>query len=114
MFDELLGEYRGFLVNERGLADKTVRAHLDAAREFCVGVANTPSELAGLGASDVTSYLLEVCRQQSVSSADKTVGAVASLLRYLHITAMISTPLVPAVPKVGAAVGSTAARVDRG
>jgi site-specific recombinase XerD len=99
VFEELLGEYHRYLVNERGLADKTVKAHLDGAREFCVGVVNTPSELAGLRASDVTSYLLGVCGQQSASSADKTVWAVASLLRYLHIAAIIPTPLVPAVPK---------------
>ena len=32
VFEELLDKYCGFLVNERGLADKTVRAHVDAAR----------------------------------------------------------------------------------
>ena len=119
VFEELLGRYRGYLVGERGLADKTVRAHVDAARGFCVGVASAPSELAGLRASDVTSYLLGVCGQQSVSSANKTVGAVSSLLRFLHLAAIISTPLVSAVPKVagrrGGAppAGLTAAEVAR-
>lgn len=119
VFEELLDGYRGYLVGERGLADKTVRAHVDAARGFCVGVANAPGELAGLGASDVTSYLLGECSQQSVSSASKTVGSVSSLLRYLHIAAIISTPLVTAVPKVAGRRGGappavlTAAEVAR-
>lgn len=119
VFEELLGLYRSYLVSERGLADKTVRAHVDAARRFCLGVANAPGELAGLRASDVTSYLLAACSQQSVSSAQKTVGAVSSLLRYLHITAIIPTPLVSAAPKVagrrGGAppVGLSAADVAR-
>lgn len=100
VFGDLLGEYRGYLCHERALADKTVRAHLDAARRFCLAVVGAPGELAGLGASEVTSYLLAVCSQQSVVSAKATVGAVASLLRYLHLAARIPAPLAWAVPKV--------------
>lgn len=100
VFEELLGQYRVYLASERGLADKTVRAHVDGARGFCLGVAQAPSGLARLRAADVTSWVMETCRHRSVSSAQKTVGAVSSLLAYLHITAIISTPLVSAVPKV--------------
>lgn len=119
VFEELLGQYRSYLLNERGLADKTVAAHLDAARRFCLAVAAAPDELAALGASQVTSYLLAACGQQSVNGAKKTVGAVASLLRYLHVTARIPAPLVGAVPKVAGRragpqpPGLTAAEVRR-
>lgn len=99
-FEEFLGSYRCFLFNERGLADKTVAAHLDAARHFCLGVAKAPADLAGLRGSDVTSYLLTTCRRQSSPSARRTVVAVKSLLAYLHVTAIIPVSLIPAVPKV--------------
>jgi site-specific recombinase XerD len=99
-FEELLGSYRSYLFNERGLAEKTVAAHLNAARRFCVGIAAAPDELAGLHSSDVTSYLLTTCSRQGSPTARKTVGYVKSLLVYLHVTAIIPFSLIPAVPKV--------------
>jgi integrase/recombinase XerD len=99
-FEELLVCYRSYLFNERGLVDKTVRAHVDAARRFCVGVAAGPDELASLRPCEVTSYLVAACCQQSVDSAKKTVESAASWLRFLQVTAVVPSSLVAAVPKV--------------
>jgi integrase/recombinase XerD len=99
-FEELLSSYRSYLFNERGLAEKTVVGHVDGARRFCLGTADTPGELADLRGSDVTSYLLRTCSQQSSPTARRTVGAVSSLLVYLHVTAVIPVSLISAVPKV--------------
>jgi integrase/recombinase XerD len=99
-FEELLEEYRHYLVDERGLADKTVKAHVDAARRFCVSVADRPEQLVGLRSSQVGSYLLAACSHQSADSAQKMAGALRSLLRYLHVVAVTPGSLVSAVPKV--------------
>ena len=100
VFDGLLGAYRLYLFNERALAVKTVVAHLGAARRFCAGVASGPGELAGLRAGDVTAYVLSACRQRSIAWVTREVGAVRSLLRYLHVSGTIPISLMLAVPKV--------------
>ena len=99
-FEELLGSYRSYLFNERGLAEKTVAGHLGSARHFCLSVADASGGLADLRGADVTAYLLRTCSQQNPPTAIKTVGAVSSLLVYLHVTAIIPVSLIPAVPKV--------------
>jgi integrase/recombinase XerD len=48
----------------------------------------------------VTSYLVTICSTQSRDAAQKTAGAVRSLLRFLHVSAITPTSLVGAVPKV--------------
>lgn len=97
---EVLSSYRQYLSEERGLADKTVSAHLDTARCFCLGVAGTSGDLAGLTAADVTAYLVTACSQQGSAAAQKTASSVRSLLRYLHVSAITPTSLALAVPKV--------------
>lgn len=99
-FEELLGAYRRYLYDERGLGDKSVAAYLLLARSFLCSVANRTDELAHLGAADVRAYLLTECRRQSVSSMNKTLGGARSLLAYLHVAAMTPTSLVGAVPKM--------------
>jgi integrase/recombinase XerD len=100
LFEELLEGYRRYLVDERGLADKTVRGHVDTARRFCVSVSEGPDQLAGLVSSQVDSYLLAVCSDHSADSAEKVAGALRSLLRYLHVAAVTPMSLVSAVPRV--------------
>jgi integrase/recombinase XerD len=100
LFDGLLDAYRLFLFNERGLIDKTVMAHLGAARRFCAEVAGGPGGLAVWGPGEVTAYVLAVCRQRSVAWVTSEVGALRSWLGYLHVSGITASPLAFAVPKV--------------
>jgi integrase/recombinase XerD len=99
-FEELLASYRRYLIDERGLAELTVSAHLLVARGFCQAVAGAPGDLAGLRSKDVTGYLLDECGRQPKPTARKTASSVASLLRYLHVAAIIPVSLVGAVPRL--------------
>ena len=99
-FGDVLGGYRRYLVEERGLADKTVAGHLREAEEFLVVAAGERSALAGLGGAQVRSYLVEVSRRKSTDCVQKAAGSVVSLLRYLHVSGVIDASLVWAVPKV--------------
>jgi site-specific recombinase XerD len=56
--------------------------------------------LERLSATDVSSFLARECPKRSVSGARDLVGALRSLLRYLHLAGLIAAPLVWAVPSV--------------
>lgn len=75
-------------------------AHLDAASRFCSSVAADADGLAALTAADVTAYLVTACSEQSRRGAQKTAGAVRSLLGYLHVNAVTPLSLVFSVPKL--------------
>ena len=48
----------------------------------------------------MSSFLARECPKRSVSGARDLVCALRSLLRYLHLAGLITTPLVWAVPSV--------------
>jgi integrase/recombinase XerD len=96
----LLGEYRGYLVAERGLAADTIRAYLRIARCFCREMDQRPGGLGNLQAADVTAFVVAACERSSTPTAKKTVTALASLLRYLHVAGVTGRPLAVALPKV--------------
>ncbi len=102
-FSELLSGYGRYLSEERGLATKTVAAHLVAASRFCSNVAADADGLAGLSCAEVTTYLVRACAEQSRGEAQKTAGALRSLLGYLHLNAVTPLSLVFSVPKVAGA-----------
>ena len=97
-----LGEYRGYLVHERVLAADTIRAYLRVADSFFRDVDQRHGDegLGRLRASDVTRFVVVVCAGSSVPSAKKTVTALASLLRYLHVVGVTDRPLADALPTV--------------
>lgn len=51
-------------------------------------------------AADVSAFLARECPRRSVGGARKLVESLRPLLRYLHVTGLIDTPLVWAVPGV--------------
>jgi integrase/recombinase XerD len=109
--EELLGDYRGYLVGERGLG-VSLNPYLAVARRF---LSERPS-VAGLGleslaAADVTQFVLRECgRGYSVSYGKNLVAALRSLLRYLHVRGATPIRLAPAVPSVAGWRGSALPR----
>ena len=99
--EELLAEYRRYLLIERGLAEKTVLNYVPAARLFLEG-RDGPDGLAldRLSAADVSLFLAAECPRRSTSGARDLASALRSLLRYLHVAGLIELPLVWAVPAV--------------
>jgi site-specific recombinase XerD len=100
--EELLADYRRYVLVERGLSDHTVLdAYGPAARLFLAG-REGPGGLGveRLRAADVSMFLARECPKRSVSGARDLVCALRSLLRYLHLAGLTDALLVWAVPSV--------------
>ena len=100
--EELLADYRRYLLVERGLSEHTVLdAYVPAARLFLAGREGPDGlGLERLCAADVSSFLARECPKRSVSGARDLVCALRSFLRFLHLAGLIDAPLVWAVPSV--------------
>ena len=98
--EELLGAYRDYLAAERGLVATTVARYERIARSFCLAVPARPGGLGDLRAADVTAFLVSMSGRASSPSLSMTVTALASLLRYLHVTGVITAPLARGLPAV--------------
>jgi integrase/recombinase XerD len=100
--EELMADYRRFLLIERRLSRHTVLdAYVPAARLFLEGLEGQNGlGLERLQAADVTAFLVRECAWRGVSGARDLVCALRSFLRYLHLAGMIELPLVWAVPAV--------------
>lgn len=99
--DRLLGDYRDYLLGERGLTPETAAGYVQAVRLFVAGDdRGVAVGLAGMTATDVTDFVLRACPGRSTGSAKMIVTALRSLLRYLFVTGVIPTDLAPAVPSV--------------
>jgi integrase/recombinase XerD len=99
LLGEWLAAYGRYLGAERGLAASTVGSYLRVARRFLAGSA-TMAALEQLTAADVTAFVVAECGRSAAPSAHKTVTALGSLLRYLHIAGLTAVPLAAAVPRV--------------
>lgn len=96
--DDLVDRYRRYLVDERGLARKTVIARERTVRVF---LAEHPDRgLDDLDAGDVSRFVTRQCRRMSVRSAERLVNGMRSFLRFALVEGLISSPLASAVPSV--------------
>jgi integrase/recombinase XerD len=96
----VIEQYRGYLVTERGVAPGTITTNVLVAERFCRDITARSDRLENLSAADVTAYVASVCDQSSVGWSKKTVTALASFLRFLHVTGVTGAPLMKALPTV--------------
>jgi hypothetical protein len=105
--EELLGRYRAYLVEERGLVPAVVSQYQKAAALF---VDDYPGAVTGQRALDATAVSAfcarELPRRGRASAAD-LASALRSFLRFLHVQGLVGAPLAQAVPAV--ATGKDAA-----
>lgn len=102
-FDELVDAYGRWLVDERGLAPRTVRRYDLLARRFLgarCDAAGSGSGVEGLCGADVTRFVLDTCIRVSAASAKVHVGELRSLLRFLYLDGRIEASLAESVPGV--------------
>jgi site-specific recombinase XerD len=99
----LLGEYRMWLVQERGLAAATVLRYESTARRFLQQQAMAGGVLkpAGLAGPDVNAFLLRECGRVSAGSAKGRVAELRAVLRFLYLQGFTPLRLGTAVPPVG-------------
>jgi len=99
----LLGEYRIWMLQERGLAPTTMQGYENTARCFLQQQAMTnaalePAQLTGL---DINTFLLRECGRVSAGSAKGRVAELRSVLRFLYLQGLTPLRLGAAVPPVG-------------
>jgi site-specific recombinase XerD len=101
--DELLDDYHDWLVDERGLAARTVGRYESTARRFLLERTLTPGRrtgVEGLSGRDVADFLLAECSRVSIGSAKGRVAELRSLLQFLYVKGLTTTALATAVPPV--------------
>ena len=97
----MIDEYSGYLAEERGFAESTIRYYrLFAARFLCENRIEHFRELARIRAVDVTGFVQRHARQHSPGSARLMVTALRCFFRYQNHKARISKDLAAAVPAV--------------
>jgi len=100
--ETLLGEYRRWMVADRGLAAMTVLRYETLARRFLTARVTPTDELgvAGLDGAVVARFLLGECGRVCLGSAKGKVAELRSLLRFLHVRGFTSRSLAESVPGV--------------
>ena len=79
----LLERYCCYLVGERGVGTATARGYAELVRPFVVSRATADAvDLAGLSSADVVGFVLAVSGERSPKTAQRTVSALRSLLRF--------------------------------
>jgi integrase/recombinase XerD len=99
--EALLGRYARWLAAERGLAETTIRRNVELVRPFLAG-RDTGGGVAleHLRVADVTAFVVARCRDARGGTAPRMVGALRSLLGFLHVEGLIDQPLAAVVPSV--------------
>jgi site-specific recombinase XerD len=96
--EELLVDYRAYLLGERGLAASTVRYYEADVRRFVSRRAD--GDLSGLTAGEVSRFVVGECAVRSRGSAKMLVTALRSFLRFVFVTGHLDGDLAAAVPSV--------------
>jgi site-specific recombinase XerD len=99
--DVLLGQYRQWLVVDRGLAPQTVLRYTKTARRFLMDCSTAGVTPSALTAAEVNAFLIDECGRVSAGSAKGRVAELRSLLRFLFVAEVIMVRLGTAVPPVG-------------
>jgi integrase/recombinase XerD len=100
--DELLEQYRAYLMVERGLTVGTARGYIDIVRPFVESRVSAAGvvQLWDLSPADVLGFLLAETGRRSRKSAKLLVSALRSVLGFWHVQGLIGRPLAGAVPSV--------------
>jgi len=100
--DEVVGDYKNWLVFERGLAAPTVLRYETLARRFLQERADAVGDrfVEDLNGSHVVGFLVRECGRLSVGGGKGRVAELRSLLRFLYLRGFTALPLATAVPPV--------------
>jgi len=109
---QMVGDYRIYLAQERGLAAGTIRRYVrDAGLFLTEYLARDDRDLGALTPGEVTDFVLRECRRRGPGSARNLVASLRSLLRFCYLQGHTARQLAPAVP---AAAGWRGGALPRG
>lgn len=100
--DALIADYRRYLLEERGLSERSSVPHyVDVARRFVAHtVIGSLEGLGGLSAAAVTGFIVSASQRRSVGEAKAISTRLRSFLRYLDMEGLTPNGLVAAVPSI--------------
>jgi integrase/recombinase XerD len=99
--EQLLADYRSWLLTERGLRVKVVRGYVDSVAPFVTTHAGRgEAGLRGLDAGDVTAFMTAQARRLAPKTVQRLATALRSLLRYWHLRGLTGGPLDHVVPRI--------------
>lgn len=100
--DALLGDYRRWLIEERGLAEATVLRYHNCARRFLAARTGVDGvvDVGSLTGVQVSAFLLAEAQRCSVGAAKGRVAELRALLRYLYLRGSTPTLLSGSIPPV--------------
>ncbi len=84
--EELVEQFQGYQLEERGLAPEVVSNYARVARLF-LGTRSEliPVSLAEVSATDVSAFVLDQCGKRSVADAHNVISGLRALLRFLYV-----------------------------
>jgi len=99
--EQLVIEYEGFLLRERGLSAPVVRVYTKQAQRFLLdGSSFGDLDLASLDGAQVKQFVLERARGSSFHQTRNVLTGLRSFLGFLRMRGHIARDLTGAVPKV--------------
>lgn len=100
--EQLLAEYRTWLLEERGLAPVTVGGREQLARQFLTPRVSASDQrgVLGITAAELNEFLVRECGRVSVGSAACYAGRLRSLIGFLAVRGLAHPGLAQAVPRV--------------
>lgn len=108
----MVGDYRIYLAQERGLVAGTIRRYVrDAGLFLTEYLARDDGDLGALTPGEVTDFVLRECRRRGPGSARNLVASLRSLLRFCYLQGHTAGQLASAVP---AAAGWRGGALPRG
>jgi integrase/recombinase XerD len=98
--ESFLKRYKGYLLQERGLGERTVARYVYVARRFLLSFSgpNNSLDFDDVTAAAATKFLTLECATRTRGWAKGVAVGLRSLLRFLHLEGLIATPLAQAVP----------------
>jgi integrase/recombinase XerD len=99
--EELLSRFRRYLEQERGLVPAAARGYVEKVHPFVARFDGPDGlELWRVDVAEVRGFVVDVCPRLGRRSAQLTVVALRSLLRFLHLEGSLERSLAGAVPSV--------------
>lgn len=99
--EQLLADYRSWLLAERGLREKVARGYADSVAPFVTAHASGGGAgLRDLCAGDVTAFMTAESRRLAPKTVQRLATALRSLLRYWHLQGLTGRPLDQVVPRI--------------
>jgi len=98
--DVLVGRFRGYLLDERGLTAAAARGYVDLIRPFVAGcVQVTGADLVALTPGEVTSFMVSESRRLAPKTVQRLASALRSLLNFWYMDGVLAAQLAEVVPK---------------